>query len=273
MPFADIGGSRIYYEIHGQGDTVMLLHHGFGCNAMWEKIIPYLVQNGYKTVSYDRRGFGKSDEGPGFMDFYVSDAYRPESVRELETLRDFLGIPTFHVIGQCEGGVVGVDYAVKYPHRVTNLVTSSTLCYSSIPMVEFNAIKFPKGFTELDPELQVKLSGWHGDRAEPFFDQFRRRGGAYGTSMFDLRPALEAVACPTLVIYPDRSYLFEVEQGVAFYRHLPNGELAVLPKCGHNTYDVWPEEYGSLIVKFLHRHRFGDFAGDARDAQQMTCAG
>ena len=66
--------------------------------------------------------------------------------------------------------------------------------------------------------------------------------------MFDLRPTLELVNCPTLVLYPDRSFLFEVEQGVAFYRHLPKGELAVLPNCGHNTYDEQPEQYGSHIV-------------------------
>jgi pimeloyl-ACP methyl ester carboxylesterase len=273
MPFADIRGMQIYYEIHGHGDPVMLIHHGFGCSAMWEEIIPQLVQNGYKTISYDRRGFGKSAQGPGFEEFYVSDRYRHESVNELETLRDWLGLPTFHVVGQCEGGVVGIDYAIKYPHRVSNLVTSSTLCYSTVPMTEFNASKFLKRFDELDPDLREKLATWHGERAEPFFNQFRQFGGAYGESIFDLRPVLPSVPCPTLVLYPDRSYLFEVEQGVAFYRHLPKGELAVLPKCGHNTYDDWPEEYGTHIVKFLTRHRFGEFVGDVKDAQQVTCAG
>lgn len=273
MPFADIRGIRLYYEIHGQGDPVFLLHHGFGCCAMWEKIIPQLVRAGYKAICYDRRGFGKSEEGPRFEDFYVSDAYRPDSVSELEALRDWLGVPTFHVVGQCEGGVVAVDYAVMYPHRVQNLVTSSTLCFSTVPMSEFNASKFLKSFAELDPELQTKLASWHGERAEPFFNMFRRFGGEYGESVFDLRPVLPSVACPSLVLYPDRSYLFEVEQGVALYRHLPDGELAVLPKCGHNTYDNWPEEYAAHIVKFLTRHRFGEFVGDVKDAQQVTCAG
>jgi pimeloyl-ACP methyl ester carboxylesterase len=56
------------------------------------------------------------------------------------------------------------------------------------------------------------------------------------------------------VLYPDRSILFDVEQGVAFYRHLPKGELAILPDCGHNTYEEQPEQYCLIILNFLERH-------------------
>ncbi len=274
MPVADINGIKLHYEIQGYGDPVLLLHHGFGCTKMWEKIIPSLVEQGYKAVSYDRRGYGQSGLGAHFEDFYVSDRFRPESVDELESLRDWLGIDSFHIVGQCEGGVVAVDYAARYPHRVKSIVISSTLCYSTIFMSEFNAIKFTKSFEELDPDLKTKLTDWHGERTEPFFNQFRQFGGAYGKYIFDLRPTLELVNCPTLVLYPDRSFLFEVEQGVAFYRHLPKGELAVLPDCGHNTYDEQPEQYGSHIVGFLARHRFGDESPIiAKTVRPITCAG
>ena len=46
---------------------------------------------------------------------------------------------------------------------------------------------------------------------------------------FDLRPVLRKVSCPALVLYPDRSSIFHVEQSIAFYRDLPKGELPV--KC------------------------------------------
>jgi pimeloyl-ACP methyl ester carboxylesterase len=95
---------------------------------------------------------------------------------------------------------------------------------------------------------------WHGqDYAEAFFEQFRTEGGSYGTGVFDLRPVLPMVRCPSLVLYPDRSVLFEVEQGVAFYRHLPMGELQVLPRCGHNTYEQRPREYAQAVLDFLKR--------------------
>ncbi len=256
MPFESIQGVRLYYEDHGEGETIILLHHGFGCTRMWEEIYPPLVERGYRVVMYDRRGYGRSDRGEDFEAFYVSDGFRAAGVRELAGLKRALGLDAAHLVGQCEGGVLAVDYALDHPERVRTLSISSTQCYSGKGMAEFNREKFPKAFHELDPGLQKKLGEWHGaDHAERFFDMFRTLGGAYGTGVFDLRPLLPSVSCPGLVLYPDRSFLFDVEQGVTFYRLLPRGELAVLPKCGHNTYDQKPEAYVREILAFLDRHR------------------
>lgn len=257
MPFESINGIKVYYESHGKGDekgTILLLHHGFGCVKTWEEIYPRLVDEGYRVIMYDRRGYGQSEKGSGFMDFYVSDRFRPESVEEMAVLMNFFGIDRFHVIGQCEGGVVGVDYAAKFPDQIESMVIASTQCFSKIPMTEIDAQAFPKTFQELEPELKAKLIEWHGEDAEPFFDQFRQCGGSYGTDVFDLRPALSSVRCPSLVLYPDRSFIFDVEQGVAMYRQLSRGELTVLPGCGHNTYQYRPEDYIRIVLDFLHRH-------------------
>ncbi len=257
MPFADINGRNIYYETHGDGDTIVFLHHGFGCTRMWKKIYPPFVEKGYRVVLYDRRGFGQSEKDPDFPEFYESDRYRSESVEELALLSDLLDIDSFHLVGQCEGGVIAIDYAVKRPQHVKSITISSTQCYSEITMVEFNAEKFPKPFCDLEPEIREKLIDWHGkDYVESFHKQFCNFGGAYGKGFFDLRGLLPSVTCPALVLYPDRSILFDVEQGVAFYRHLPRGELAVLPHCGHNTYEEQPEHYIRLILNFLKRHNF-----------------
>ncbi len=257
MPFESINGIKIYYEDYGKGSekgTILLLHHGFGCVKTWEEIYPRLVDEGYRVIMYDRRGYGQSEKGPGFIDFYVSDRFRPESVEEMAALMDFFGIDRFHVIGQCEGGVVGVDYAAKFPDQIESMVIASTQYFSKIPMTEIDAQAFPKTFQELEPELKAKLIEWHGEDAGPFYDQFRQFGGSYGTDIFDLRPALSSVRCPSLVLYPDRSFIFDVEQGVDMYRQLSKGELAVLPGCGHNTYQYRPEDYVRIVLDFLHRH-------------------
>ena len=257
MPFEQINGMKIYYEIHGSGDTIVLLHHGFGCTKIWKDIYPPLVEKGYRVIMYDRRGYGQSERGADFEEFYISDTFRSESVKELAMLKEFLDIDSFHIIGQCEGGVVGIDYAVMYPHHVATIVASSTQCYSKMTMRELNSLKFPNPFQDLEPEIKKKLVDWHGEEhAEVFFNQFRKYGGAYGTDFFDLRDVLPSVTCPALVLYPDRSSIFDVEQAVAFYRCLPNGELAILPNCGHNTYEHQPKEYISCVLNFLKRHNF-----------------
>jgi len=259
MPFTEIRGIKIYYEMHGKrknNNTVVLLHHGFGCTKMWKGIYPALVEQGYRIVMYDRRGYGQSEQGVGFKEFYESVRFRPESVEELFLLKESLDLEPFHIIGQCEGGVVGADYSAEYPDHVLSFVTSSTQCYSTVPMSQLNSQKFPKPFRDLAPDLRKKLMNWHGkEHAESSYNMFRTYGGAYGKDFFDLRKVLKSVKCPTLVLYPDRSFIFDVEQAVEFYHCLPVGELAVLPNCGHNTYEERPGEYISFTLDFLKRHQ------------------
>jgi pimeloyl-ACP methyl ester carboxylesterase len=258
MPFETINGYKIYFEDHGRGEALVLLHHGFGCTEMWREVYPAFLQKGYRVILYDRRGYGKSEKGKDFMEFYVSDGFRSAYVRELEGVRKALGLDSFHLVGQCEGGVLAVDYALDYPEHVRSIAISSTQCFCKTSMPEFNREKFPKTFKELDPDLRLKLSHWHGpDHAEPFFNLFRIHGGEYGTGDFDLRPLLPSIECPFFVLYPDRSALFDVEQGVAFYRHVKRAELAVLPRCGHNTYEQRPADYAREVLGFLGRQQDG----------------
>jgi pimeloyl-ACP methyl ester carboxylesterase len=270
MPFEKVNGRLVYYEVHGEGEgeMIMLLHHGFGCGKIWKGIYPQFIERGFRVAFYDRRGFGRSEAGDGFTEFYESDRYNTESVEELKALKEVLGIGRCHVVGQCEGGVIGAYYAAKYPDEVITLTMGSTQCYSEIPMTELNAQRLVNRFTLLEPALQAKMVDWHGKDAQVRYDQFAFRGGAYGCDFFDLRPVLPLVRCPALVLYPDRSAIFYVEQAVALYRGLPRGELAVFPRCGHNTYDQRPEDYGRTVLDFLMR-----CAG--RDGQKappsMTC--
>jgi pimeloyl-ACP methyl ester carboxylesterase len=256
MPFEKINSLDVYYETHGEeAETIVLMHHGFGSLTMWKDVCPRLAAQGFKVVAYDRRGYGRSEEGDGFRTFYESeDRYRKESTEEFRQLRQALGIGRCHIVGQCEGGVIAIDYAVAYPEDVLTLTVASTQCYSEISNAEAGVQKLVRRFSLLEPRLQMKMIEWHGERAEVRYDQFAKFGGAYGSiSKFDLRPLLPKVLCRALVIYPDRSALFDVEQGVAFYRHLPKGELAVFPRCGHNTYDQRSEEYAKAVVDFIAR--------------------
>lgn len=268
MSFLEINNLKIFYDVHGNGDTIFFLHHGFGCSKIWKNVYPRFVDEGYKVIVYDRRGYGQSEPGNDFMDFYVSDRYRPESVEEFRLIKENLGIGPCHLVGQCEGGVVGVDYAAKYPMEIKTLVVASTQCHSEVLMTELNLSRLVNNFKDLEAGLQAKMIEWHGESAEAYYNQFARFGGAYGVDYFDLRPVLPMVGCPTLVLYPDRSSIFDVEQSISFYRHLPRGELAVFPKCGHNTYEQRPEEYVRTVLDFIKRNSGGE---DSRGKLNVSC--
>jgi hypothetical protein len=89
VSFVNIRGIKVYYEAHGDGDTIVLLHHGFGSTKMWKDIYPSLVEKGYRVIMYDRRGYGQSERGTDFEEFYVSDRFCLESAEELAVLRKF----------------------------------------------------------------------------------------------------------------------------------------------------------------------------------------
>ncbi len=269
MSFETVNNLRVYYEVYGEGEVIILMHHGFGCTKIWKNIYPSFVAEGYRVFMFDRRGFGRSEPGDDFQDFYESDRYRTESVEELRIIKERLGIGECHLVGQCEGGVVGVDYSVRYPQEVKTLTVASTQCYSEVPMTEINRTRLVNKFVDLDLRLQSKLIDWHGEAAESNYNQFAKYGGTYGSNYFDLRPILPSVGCPTLVLYPDRSSICDVEQAIAFYRYLPLGELTIFPRCGHNTYEQRPEDYSRTILDFLRRAAKGE--QDQMGSPTMTC--
>jgi pimeloyl-ACP methyl ester carboxylesterase len=269
LPYTEIKGLKVNYEVHGEGEPVVLLHHGFGCLKMWEDVWPRLTAAGFQVVLYDRRGYGSTERGPEWREWYTSDDFRTYVVEELAGLLDYLGLDRVHLVGQCEGGVLGVDFAVEHFDRAASLVAASTLCYSDITLEEFNRLKFTPDFHDLNDKIKNKMIEWHGaEQAADSYNQFARYGGAYGRGRFDLRGKLPLAACPTLVLYPDRSALFDVEQGVSMYRCLLHGELAVLPRCGHNSYDNYPAEYAELVTSFIRRAENADLRPDV----MKTCA-
>lgn len=206
MPFEKINNLQVYYEVHGEGEAILALHHGFGPAKIFDAIYPQFVARGFKVVMYDRRGFGRSEAGDDFQEFYETDRYRPESVEELHALKEMLGIEKCHIVGQCEGGVVGVDYSVKYPGEVTTLVAASTQCYSEVPMTELNTARLVSTFGCLEPRLQAKVVDWHGKDAQTRYDQFAKYGGAYGsgflTCVRSCNLSLVPLLCSTLTAAP-----------------------------------------------------------------------
>ncbi len=262
MPTVSIAGVNIYYEVHGQGEPLVLVHHGTGSTKMWEHLLPGFVDK-YKVIIYDRKGFGRSGK-EGFEQYYKSDQYTENSIRELSLLLQYLNIKDkIHILGQCEGGVIVVHFAARYPDLVNALAISSTNCCSNAGtfrpqrMPQPPESKVPRTWESASQSYRETLIRWQGEAYAPeLYALFLQNGGAYwaGPKPFDLRDTLKNVQCPALVLYPDRSHLFDVEQAVLTYHALPAGELAVLPHSGHSVWLTQPEEYQRIVLSFFARH-------------------
>jgi pimeloyl-ACP methyl ester carboxylesterase len=101
----------LYYEIHGQGKPIVLLHSGGADMRDWQLIVPQLAQN-YRVITFDGRGAGKSPPILEPADF----------VEDLKKLLDHLNIDRAVLVGHSIGGQIATDFALAYPDRGSKLV-------------------------------------------------------------------------------------------------------------------------------------------------------
>ena len=115
--YADVNGLHLYYETHGSGRPMILLHGGLGTGAMFEPILPALAAN-HQVVAPDLQGHGRT-----------ADIDRPIDIRlmadDIAALIDHLGLEKPDVVGYSLGGGVAFMLASRYPDKVGKLVTAS----------------------------------------------------------------------------------------------------------------------------------------------------
>src|SRR3989475_6801255 len=115
--YADVNGVRLYYESHGTGRPLILLHGGLGSGEMFGPILPALSQH-HQVVVVDLQGHGRT-----------ADIDRPIDTRlmadDIAALIDHLGLDKPDVLGYSLGGGVAFFTASKYPDKVGRLVMVS----------------------------------------------------------------------------------------------------------------------------------------------------
>jgi non-heme chloroperoxidase len=112
MPYVTVGKENstdieLYYEDHGSGSPIILIH-GYPLNgASWEKQVPALLENGYRVITYDRRGFGKSSQPVSGYDY---DTF----AEDLRKLVQHLSLTGFSLVGFSMGGGEVARYLGRY---------------------------------------------------------------------------------------------------------------------------------------------------------------
>ena len=102
MPYLTVGKENsgnieLYYEDHGSGKPVVLIHGYPLSGASWEKQLPRLLNDGYRVITYDRRGFGKSSQP---IEGYNYDTF----AEDLHKLIASLKLQDFSLVGFSMGG-------------------------------------------------------------------------------------------------------------------------------------------------------------------------
>jgi pimeloyl-ACP methyl ester carboxylesterase len=115
-----INGLSLYVEDHGSGRPVLLLHGWPDSGYLWRNQIPFLVNNGFRAIAPDLRGFGRSDRPEGVGGYSLQNA-----VGDVVGILDALGLDAADIVGHDWGAAVAWFTAMSHPDRVQKLVILS----------------------------------------------------------------------------------------------------------------------------------------------------
>src|SRR6195256_2284543 len=115
--YAEVNGLNLYYEVHGSGRPLVLLHGGLGSGGMFAPLLPALTE-AHQVIAPDLQGHGRT-----------ADIDRPIDIRlmadDIAALIDHLELEQPDIVGYSLGGGVAFFTAVKYPQKVGKLVMAS----------------------------------------------------------------------------------------------------------------------------------------------------
>jgi pimeloyl-ACP methyl ester carboxylesterase len=195
--YAEVNGINLYYEIHGTGRPLILLHGGLGSGEMFGPVLPQLAER-HQVVAVDLQGHGRT-----------ADIDRPLDVRlmagDIAALIDHLQLAKPDVVGYSLGGGVAFQTAVKYPAKVRRLVMVSAnirpdAIYPEMRAQQGQVNAAAAEFMKDTPMYQLY------QRVAPRPEDFPQLLTKIGESMskdFDFTEEVRGLQVPTLVVAAD----------------------------------------------------------------------
>lgn len=112
---AEVNGTKLYYEMSGKGQAVVLIHGGLVDSRMWDEQFNEFARR-YRVIRYDLRGYGKSAFSMGPYS-HIDDLY---------ALLKFLKVNRAYLAGLSLGSIIAVDFTLEHPEMVDALVLTSS---------------------------------------------------------------------------------------------------------------------------------------------------
>jgi pimeloyl-ACP methyl ester carboxylesterase len=255
--FVDIGGLDMYYERHGRGAPLVLLHGAMGTiESCFSRLLSVLAEH-FEVIAIELQGHG-----------HTRDIDRPLTykgmARDTVALLDALGIKRAHFAGYSMGGAVALQLAFDHSERVDHLVFAGGVSFETNGVYpELQAM-----FDAFDPH-QVDGTSWHEAyrRVAPDPDAWTslvlKVNELDRTGVSWPREQLKALEVPTLLVIGDAD-IVRPEHTVEMFRLLGGGlrldtgrpskaQLAILPGTTHEGLVDRVEWLSSMIVSFLSR--------------------
>lgn len=260
---ADINGTKLYYEVAGEGHPLVFLHSGLTNSQMWNAQWESFAQH-YRAIRYDLRGFGWSRIPPG-----------PYSNREdLSQLLRFLGVERAYLVGSSMGGYLAIDFALEHPEMVAALVLIGSGVSGEQPsdflLERWKEIDAAAEGGDIAQAVELELQLWvdgpgrsPGSAPAVMREEVRRMN----THNFERAPEQEqgqqqgleppAIArlaeihVPTLVLVGNQDVPDKLASADVLERGIAGARKVVMPGVAHLPSMEQPEAFNRLVLDFL----------------------
>ena len=195
--YAQVNGINLYFETHGSGRPLILLHGGLGSGEMFGPILPALTER-HQVIAPDLQGHGRT-----------ADIDRPIDIRfmadDIAALIDHLGLDQPAVVGYSLGGGVALQTAVRYPAKVRRLVAASAHIRADAIYPEMRAQQGQVNAAAAEFMKDTPMYELY-QRVAPHSEDFPRLLDKIGESMavdFDFTEEVRGLQVPTLIVAAD----------------------------------------------------------------------
>ncbi|TRW98050.1 alpha/beta fold hydrolase [Flavobacterium gawalongense] len=264
-------GVKLYVKDYGEGKPVILIHGWPLSNEMWEYQIDALVQNNFRVITYDRRGFGKSSQPWNGYDYdTLSD--------DLKTIIDHLDLKEATLVGFSMGG----GEVVRYFSRHGGKGVSKAVLIASVTPFQLKTDSNPDGVPQekydgMAEQIKEDRIGFLDSFGKTFFgvsfiskpistpllDYYRMLCSfaspratlecAKSFSSTDFRKEMASVNVPTLIIHgdEDKTVPIEITSEIAT-KLIPDNKFIVYEGAPHGLFYIEKDKLNKDLIEFLN---------------------
>ncbi|NJK85040.1 MAG: alpha/beta hydrolase [Bacteroidales bacterium] len=222
--YLNTGDAKIYYEVYGQGQPVVLLHGGYGYIDGFKQYIPVLSKE-FKVIAIASRGYGKSEIG--------NTTYSYELLaNDVKKIIENEGNDKAIVMGTSDGAMIAYILASKYPNIVSSVVAMGgplgTSGYDKEGLDWLRNLNSEE-FKAYRPDL-LKIMP-QPERYADFVENLKIMWSTPNILQFD---DLRKIECPVLLLFGDRDLFCTMDHITQIYKSIPGGQLAIIPNSTHS---------------------------------------
>lgn len=257
MTYADLNGVQIWYEDSGiDGPPVVFVHGAAGSSENWFQQLPAIEAAGYRWITWDLRGAGRSRardglEGEGSL------------VEDLEALVAHLGLDSFFLVAQAAGGFGALEYALANPQKLAALVIANSIGGITDPeYVAFRQQLMGPGsdaWPREERELGRSFRAANPDGVRLFLEMEHRGRSDFSRRQKPRTPLtlamLQQLSMPVLMIASEEDVLSPPPLMRLMAERIPDCTFVEIAGAGHCSYFERPDEWNRTVLAFLDAHR------------------